>query len=92
MRDKRDFIARTLAEHQLVIASSTIMCRMCGKTDDEIDEQEDPIVCWAESAEIDSPYLIPPQVESARPIEAGEDIWVGDEWWPMSIKATEGER
>lgn len=56
-----------------------------------------PLVFWfekcvAQEMTSDSPYLIPPQVESAHPIEFSEDFWIGDEWWPLNVKATEGER
>lgn len=92
MRDKRDFIARALAEHNCTSVWGYVVCKNCGKTADEVGEQEEPAVCWAEVADSDSPYLIPPRVETAHPIESGEDFWLGDEWWPLSIKATEGER
>lgn len=99
MRDKRKpTLANGSNGHDWAITSFTagadayLMCAQCGKCVGEVDEQEEPAVCWSEVTESDSPYLIPPQVESAHPIEAGDDFWVGDEWWPLSIKATEGER
>lgn len=30
---------------------SVCMCDRCGKTFDEADDQEDPIICWGEEAD-----------------------------------------
>lgn len=93
MRDKRKLsLANRSNYHDWTIGGGIIVCARCGKYVVEVDGQEDPAVCWADVAESYSPYLIHPQVKSAHPIESGEDIWVGDEWWPLSIKATDGER
>lgn len=92
MCDKRDFIARTLGDHKWQWCGWAWRCMNCGKEEEDTYEQEEPAVCWADSTEIDSPYLIPPRVETAHPIEADGDFWMSDEWCPLSIKVTEGER
>lgn len=89
---REEYRTRHLGEHDWALTPDGIVCRNCGKGVDEADNQEEPAAVWAGVTEGESPYLIPPQVESAHPVEAGEDFWVGDEWWPLSIKATEGER
>jgi hypothetical protein len=50
-KSQKDYRARTLNTHDLTIRNGVIVCKACGKTDDEIDEQNDPIVCWAERDE-----------------------------------------